>query len=122
MKRIKHWLALAACTLTLSAGMALAAKPSVKNRQIAQIGRIRQGVASGSLTRPEVRRLTASQGRLHRPIVRDRVDGGVFTPRERVKAHHRLNRQSRSIARQKHDRQNRLTRGTDTTSCYKCGA
>lgn len=107
MKRITRWLTLAACTLTLSAGMALAAKPNVKNRQIKQTRRIGHGIANGSLTRPEARRLTRNQGRLHRSIVRDRVDGGAFTPRERVKAHHRLNRQSRSIARQKHDRQNR---------------
>lgn len=107
MTRITRWITLAACTLTISAGMGLATKPTVKNRQIAQTGRIRNGIANGSLTRPEVRRLTANQAQLHRSIIRDRVDGGAFTPRERVKAQHRLNRQSRSIARQKHDRQNR---------------
>jgi hypothetical protein len=107
MKRITYWLTVAACSLTLSAGMAMAAKPNVKNRQVAQTGRIRHGIANGSLTRPEARHLTTNQRRLHRSIVRDRVDGGAFTPRERVKAQHRLNRQSRSITRQKHDRQNR---------------
>ena len=107
MTRITRWMTVGMCSLTLTAGLALAAKPTVRNRQVNQVRRVRNGVGNGSLTRPEARRLTRNQGRLHRSIVRDRVDGGVFTPRERRKAHHRLNRQSRSIARQKHNRQNR---------------
>lgn len=107
MKRITRWMTVGLCGLTLTAGLALAAKPTVRNRQVNQVRRIRNGVGNGSLTRPEAGRLRRNQGRLHRSIVRDRVDGGAFTPRERVKAQHRLNRQSRAIFRQKHDRQNR---------------
>lgn len=107
MKRITRWLIVGFCSLTMSAGLALAAKPNVKNRQANQANRIRHGVANGSLTRSEARRLTRNQARLRRSVVRDRADGGVFTPRERVKARHRLNRQSRAIARQKHDGQSR---------------
>ncbi|MDA1314977.1 MAG: hypothetical protein O2968_16730 [Acidobacteria bacterium] len=105
MKRISRWLTIGFCSLTLTAGLALAAKPNIKNRQMNQADRIRDGVANGSLTRPEARRLTRNQARLHRLIVRDRADGGVLTPRERAKAQHRLSRQSRAIARQMHDAQ-----------------
>jgi hypothetical protein len=45
--------------------------------------------------------------RVHRSIKRDRRDGGEFTRRERVKAHKNLKRQSRAIARQKRDNQDR---------------
>jgi len=107
MKRITRWLTIGFCSLTLTAGLALAVKPAIRNRQINQADRIRHGVANGSLTRSEARRLTRKQARLRRLVVRDRADGGVFTPRERVKARHRLNRQSRAIARQKHDGQSR---------------
>ncbi len=90
------------CAFTLT-GAAMAAPPTVKNRQIHQQQRIRQGVRSGELTRPETARLQRSSARIHRSIVRDRVDQGVFTPRERAQAQHKLNRQSRRIAVQKHD-------------------
>lgn len=107
MKRITRWLTIGFCGLTLTAGLTLAATSAVRSRQINQVARIRHGVANGSLTRPEARRLTRNQARLHSSIVRDRADGGVFTPRERAKAQHRLSRQSRAIARQMHDDQNR---------------
>ena len=99
-------MAIGVCALTLSAGTVWAKKPTVKNRQGNQVTRLRHGVANGSLTGPEARRLSANQARIHRSVVRDRVDGGGFTPRERAKAHHKLNRQSSAIAHQKHDGQN----------------
>ena len=105
--RVIRSMAIAVCALTLSAGTIWAKKPTVKNRQGTQVTRLRHGAANGSLTQPEARRLSVNQARIHRSIVRDRVGGGVFTPRERVKAQHRLNRQSRAIAHQKHDGQNR---------------
>lgn len=104
--RVIRSMAIAVCTLALSAGTVWAKKPTVKNRQGAQVARVRQGVANGSVTRPEARRLSVNQARIHRSVVRDRVDGGVFTPRERAQAQHKLNRQSRAIAHQKHDNQN----------------
>lgn len=106
MKRLGRLLAVGACTLTLGAGLALAAG-GAKGRQIHQQRRIAQGVRSGELTRPEARRLERSAARIHRSVVRDRIDGGVFTPRERAKAQRRLNKQSRRIYRQKHDGQSR---------------
>ncbi len=106
MKRLGRMLMMGACTLTLGAGLAMASG-NVKGRQVHQQRRIAQGVRSGELTRPEARRLERNAARIHRSVVRDRIDGGVFTPRERAKAQHRLNRQSRAIYRQKHDGQTR---------------
>ncbi len=105
--RVFVWIATGICALALSAGAGLAKKPTVKNRQGRQVGRIHQGAASGSLTRREAHRLGHNQARIHRSIVRDRVDGGVFTPRERVKAQSKLNKQSGAIYKQKHDGQTR---------------
>ena len=105
--RVLSWMAIGICGLTLSAGAAWAHKPTVKNRQGRQVGRIHQGAASGSLTRRETHRLGHNQARIHRLIRHDRRDGGVFTPRERVKAQTRLNRQSGAIYKQKHDDQTR---------------
>lgn len=62
---------------------------------------------SGELTPRETVRLERNSARIHRSIARDRRDGGVFTPRERAKAQKKLNKQSRAINRQKHDRQRR---------------
>ena len=107
MKRFTRILSVTACALTVGAGLALAGGANVKARQIHQQRRIGQGVSSGELTRAETRRLEKNAAALHRSVVRDRIDGGVFTARERVKAQHRLNHQSRAIYRQKHDARSR---------------
>ena len=107
MKNTIQRLTISFCTVSLGAGLALAAHPNVAERQINQQARIRQGVRSGELTPRETARLKRNSARVHRSIARDRRDGGVFTPRERAKARKKLNRQSRAINRQKHDRQHR---------------
>ena len=104
MNKRTQWFTLSICTLTLGAGLALAKDP-VAQRQKRQQRRIGQGVSSGQLTKPETLRLERNSARIHRSIVKDRHDGGVFTPRERAKAQRKLNRQSRAIYRQKHDGQ-----------------
>ncbi len=104
MKKLTQWFTLGVCTLTLGAGLAFAKDP-VAQRQERQQRRIGQGVSSGQLTKPETLRLERNSARIHRSIVKDRHDGGVFTPRERAKAQRKLNGQSRAIYRQKHDAQ-----------------
>lgn len=86
-------------------GVAVAEPLTVRNRQQNQQQRIRQGVRSGELTAGETARLQRSAARTRASIRRDRVDQGVFTGRERARAQHKLNRQSRRIAVQKHDGQ-----------------
>jgi hypothetical protein len=102
MNKILSTLLIGGFALALSVGPALA-----QGRHVKQQKRIGQGVRSGELTRPEARRLERNAVRVHRSIKRDRRDGGAFTPRERVKAQKKLNRQSRAIARQKRDNQDR---------------
>ena len=107
MKKWMQWTMTAACAFALSVGMAQAGPRNVKDRQVTQQKRIGQGVRSGELTKAETLRLERNAARIRRSTVRDRKDQGVFTPRERVKAQKKLNRQSRAIAKQKHDRQER---------------
>ncbi len=104
MKKLTHWFTVGVCTLTLGAGLALAKDP-VGQRQKRQQRRIGQGVNSGELAKRETLKLERNAARIHRSVVKDRHNGGVFTPRERAKAHSRLNKQSRTIYRQKHDGQ-----------------
>lgn len=108
MKRIFSILFTAFCAIALTGASAeVAEAASVKNRQVRQQKRIGQGVRSGELTRPETRRLQRNATRIRRSTRRDRIDGGVFTPRERAQSQRKLNRQSRAIRRQKTDGQSR---------------
>ncbi len=102
---LTRWLITGACGLFLVANMALAQGPGIRGRQKNQQARIVRGLQTGELTVREARRLEKRQRRIHRSIVRDRRDGGVFTARERAKAQRRLNQQSRVIRRQRHDNQ-----------------
>ena len=68
--------------------------------------RIDAGVADGSLTEREARRLQNSESRIRAEAERFTADGH-FTPRERQKVAHDENRLSRQIYRQRHDAQQR---------------
>ena len=107
MKNLIRWATTISCAGLLGAGMLAAQAPAVKNRQITQQKRIRQGARSGELTPRETRKLERNAARIHRSTKKDRVDGGAFTRKERAKAHRKLNRQSRKIYREKHDNQRR---------------
>jgi len=88
------------------AGPIFAATPGLNQREHHQAQRIRQGVKSGELTRPETRRLVRGEARLHRNEARARSDG-VVTRRERARLQHEANVESNRIYRQKHDAQGR---------------
>ena len=80
-------------------------RPSIDRREHHQQLRLRQGIRSGELTRAEARRLEAEQARI-------RVDerfakSGGFTTEERRRIQNELNKASRDINKQKHDRQDR---------------
>ena len=76
--------------------------PRVDRREMRQHARIQQGVRSGGLTRGEAARLRAGQRHVHRMEARDKRDG-IVTPRERIQLNRAQNRQSRHIARLKHN-------------------
>jgi hypothetical protein len=88
------------------AGPIFAATPGLNQREHHQTQRIRQGVKSGELTRPETRRLVRGEARLHRNEARAKSDG-VVTGRERARLQHEANVESNRIYRQKHDAQGR---------------
>jgi hypothetical protein len=79
----------------------------VNDRQENQRDRIRQGVQSGELTGVEAARLRREQAQIKLNEARARQSGGEFTHRERARIQRQLNRSSRHIYRQKHDRRDR---------------
>ncbi len=83
--------------------------PRIDRRERNQQMRIRQGVRSGELNRREVRRLEGEQRRVRRHEAIAKSDGDV-TARERHRLNRELDRSSRHIYRQKHDRQERRFR------------
>ena len=88
------------------AGEAQTATPKVKDRQVNQQKRIRQGAKSGELTKKEAVKLQAQQKHIQRTKKRAKADGKV-TKKERAKIHNKQNKASKNIRRQKHDKQGR---------------
>ena len=78
--------------------------PKVDKRQENQAARIEQGKASGQLNAKEAARLEAGQARVAAAETKAKADGKV-TKKERAKLQHKENKQSRHIAKQKHDKQ-----------------
>jgi hypothetical protein len=99
-------LMIAAATLSMAAAAQETATPRIDARQTHQEQRIDQGVASGELTRREAHRLTHQQNTIDRYETRAQADGKV-TAKERHRLTHAQNHASRSIYRNKHDRQDR---------------
>jgi hypothetical protein len=98
--------ALLAAGITLATPALADGTPRLDQRQQNQAERIRQGVASGELTRAETRRLVNGQQHVRRLERRAKADGDV-TLRERGRLEHAADVQSRRIYRQKHDAQDR---------------
>ena len=103
MKMLRVLLAVAAvATLSASIASANPNTPSVDRREARQHARIQQGVCSGELTPGEAARPRAGQRHVRRMEARDKRDG-VVTLRERIQLQRAQNRQSRHIARLKHN-------------------
>jgi opacity protein-like surface antigen len=108
---MKRWnqlvlVAAAAAALGLGAVSADAATPNMKRREAGQRARIEQGVHSGRLTRGEAFRLRQGERHLNRMDNRFGRDG-TYGPRERMRMHGALDRQSARIWRLKHNRRER---------------
>ena len=80
---------------------------NINTRETRQEKRIYQGIKSGELTRHEAVRLDREQDRVERLESRYRRTGDGISPRERARLERDLNRTSRDIYRQKHDKQDR---------------
>jgi hypothetical protein len=101
----------AGATLVLASGLsfaqapaAAASTPRVDARQAHQEQRIEQGVATGTLTTRETRRLEREQTRVAKAEAHAKADGTV-TAKERHHLHKAQDAASRDITRQKHDGQ-----------------
>jgi hypothetical protein len=98
--------AAAACALMASA-LAMPAEAGVNQRQNRQQHRIANGIKKGSVTPQEAIRLEKQQARISRYEARSRADGGGLDRRENRRLDTMQDRASKSIRRQKHDRQRR---------------
>lgn len=96
-------LSLLVASVTLPA-FAQTSLPGVDQREQRQQQRIRQGVHSGQLTPQEAARLEAEQARIRHEEAAMKADGKL-DPIERRKLQRDLDRSSRHIAEEKHDRQ-----------------
>jgi len=106
LRRICKTLVFLALILAASAVAASAqSRRCINAREHRQQERIAQGVRSGELTSRETFRLERQEQRIDRQEDRFRESGDGLSPRERAKLEHELNRESRNIYRQKHDRQ-----------------
>jgi hypothetical protein len=78
--------------------------PRIDKRQENQEKRIEKGVESGQLNEKEAARLEKGQAHVQKMEDKALTDGKV-TKKEKVQIERAQNKQSRHIARQKHDRQ-----------------
>ena len=83
-----------------------AATPGIDKRQENQQKRIDAGVKSGQLTEREAARLEKREERLQKHKEQAQADG-VVTKQERRQLHHEADRNSKAIARERHDRQHK---------------
>jgi hypothetical protein len=112
MKILQHSMVAAVLTLGGAAAMAQTAAsapagidtPRIDQRQANQAKRIDQGIASGTLTPREARRLERQQAVIGQAEAKAKSDGTV-TAQERRRLTRAQNHTSRHVARQKHDRQ-----------------
>ncbi len=95
----------AATTMIASTNQAEARRWGVNARETRQQNRIYNGVANGSLTRHEAKRLEHQQAELAQREARMRHSGGGLSQRERAQLEHQENRMSHNIYNQKHDGQ-----------------
>jgi hypothetical protein len=90
--------------LALPAFAQTTSTPRVDQRQQNQQQRIDQGVQSGQLNQKEAARLDKGQARVQKMEDKAVADGKV-TAKERRKLERAQDKQSRKIAREKHDKQ-----------------
>ena len=96
---MKKIIAMTGLAFLVASGSSFAA---IDDRQDNQKDRIKQGVASGELTRGETHRLVHQQRKIAAQERRFKSDGN-FTVGERARIQHRLDHSSANIYRKKHN-------------------
>jgi len=105
MKTLKHAaIAALAAAFVLPAFAQTTSTPRADQRQANQERRIQEGVKSGQLNEREAARLEKGQARVQKAEDKATADGKV-TAKERAKIENMQDRQSKRIAREKHDKQ-----------------
>ena len=109
MKRWNQLVLIAASVAALGFGAvaAQAGTPEENRREALQRARIEQGVKSGRLTRSEAKRLRKGERHISRMDKRFGRDGS-YGPREKMRMHRALGRESARIWRLKHNRRDRV--------------
>lgn len=83
-------------------------KSEVGQRQLNQQQRIGEGVENGSLNAREASRMEARQAGVNKEVATMRqANGGTLTAQEKHLVNHQQNKNSKTIYRQKHDKQHR---------------
>jgi hypothetical protein len=90
--------------IALPAAAQTQSTPKVDQRQANQERRIEQGEKSGALNQREAARLEKGQAHVQKMENKAVADGKV-TPKEQARINKAQNKQSRRIAKQKHDAQ-----------------
>ena len=90
--------------LSLPAFAQTTSTPRIDQRQANQEQRIQQGVNSGQLNQKEAARLEKGQARVQKMEDKAVADGKVMA-KERARIEKAQNKESRKIAREKHDKQ-----------------
>ncbi len=94
------------CAVLVAAAMAHAdaETPAIDQRQANQEQRIGEGIAKGQLNQLEGERLNKRQQRINGMEDKAKSDG-IMTNKERARLHAAQNRASKTVHREKHDRQ-----------------
>ena len=104
MKTMKFITIAAFAALSVPAFAQTTSTPRIDQRQQNQQQRIDQGVKSGQLTQKEAARLEKGQARVQKMENKAMADGKM-TKKERARIEKAQDKQSRRIAREKHDKQ-----------------
>jgi methylthioribose-1-phosphate isomerase len=83
------------------------ASAQIRKTAVSQHKRIKQGVRSGELTRPEAVNLARDQREIRQDIREAKTNDGVITPGERQEIRQDQRQASREIYRKKHNRRDR---------------
>lgn len=104
MKTVKFLAIAAFAAFSLPTLAQTTSTPRIDQRQANQESRIEQGKKSGQLTPKEAARLEKGQARVQKMEDKAVADGKV-TAKERARIERAQDKQSRRIAKQKHDQQ-----------------
>ncbi|GEM_PF-728170 len=83
-------------------------RSEINRREHHQMGRIREGVKSGELTKDEAKGLRQDEKNIHKEVREERKEnGGHLTAEERKEVNQKLDQESKKIYEEKHNEMER---------------